>query len=173
MTLDVSCVRRDIGTLNQSSALESRVEFTRDHHRTGMHPAYFETCFRIDLSGEIGPLGGAVEWPRQFVIVTAYATTGEVWDAKRNVEADQRLRESLEKQSVWMRRITGYSPTTGHAEPGWAVALDWQTGCALGQAFAQDAIYCVVDDTLYVTHCDQRRDLVSVGAFRLRLRYPS
>jgi len=138
-----------------------------------MHPAYFETCFRIDLLDEFAPRCGPGEWPRQFVIVTAYATTGEVWDAKQNEEADRRLREMLEKQAVWMRRITGYSPATGHAEPGWAAALDWQTGCDLGEVFAQDAIYCVVDDTLYVTHCDRRRALVPIGAFRMRLRYPT
>lgn len=127
-----------------------------------MHPAYFETNFRVE--------DVAAEWPSQFVIVTAHATTGEIWDASQNDQADERLQRVLADRGVWIRRITGYSPTTGHAEPGWAVALDWSAGCNLGADFAQDAIYYVDGDTLYVTHCDARRKLVPVGTFRMRLR---
>lgn len=65
-----------------------------------------------------------------------------------------------------MRRLTGYSPTTVHAEPGWAVEMPWDEACDLGLRFKQDAIYSVRGDELTVTFCDHRRGLVPVGAFR-------
>ena len=68
-----------------------------------------------------------------------------------------------------MRRITGYSPTTPHREPGWAVAMDWQEACDLGARFLQDAIYVVHADALAVTLCDHRRELLPVGTFQQRL----
>ena len=128
-----------------------------------MHPAYFETHF----TAADDPL----DWPEQFAIITAYATTGEVWTNQQNEAADQALEAELRSTGRWMRRITGYSPhpTTQHREPGWAVAMDWQDACDLGARFLQDAIYVVQADALAVTLCDHRRDLLPVGTFRQRL----
>ena len=126
-----------------------------------MHPAYFETHFRTH--------GHDAEWPPEFVIISAYATTGEQWPVERNVAADQELEAQLRKQSTWLRRVTGYSPITGHAEPSWAAVLPFDVACDLGARFHQDAIYHVADDVLSVSYCDGRRQLVRVGRFRERL----
>lgn len=128
-----------------------------------VHPAYFETRFRTPAS--------ITSWPDEFVIVTAYATTGEAWPAEENERAgrclDQELRGEL--RVAWCQRITGYSPTSGHAEPGWAVELPFDDACELGTDFLQDAIYWVRGDELSVSYCDHRRGLVRVGSFRERL----
>ena len=124
-----------------------------------MHPAYFETRFRTP---ERVP-----SWPEAFAIITAYATTGESWSDSENLDADLRLQAEL--VGVWHERITGYSPTTGHAEPGWAVDLAFEDACDLGDRFRQDAIYWVRSGELFVSRCDDRRALVRVGSFPERL----
>jgi hypothetical protein len=100
-----------------------------------MHPAYPKTHF---IAAD-----GPHDWPEQFAIITAYATTGEVWTDQQNEAADQALEAELRATGRWMRRITGYSPppATPHREPGWAVAMDWQDACDLGVEvrFLQDA----------------------------------
>lgn len=111
-------------------------------------------------------------WPRRFVILTAYATTGTSWSEDENKDADQRLKEALRSrlgEGGEIRRITGFSPTTGHAEPGWAAPLPFDEACDLGERFLQDALYVVRDDRLFVSYCDERRGLVLVGLFGERL----
>jgi hypothetical protein len=126
-----------------------------------MNPAYFETRFRTTK-----PITG---WPAEFVIISAFATTGETWTSQENENADRRLSSELVEDGVWLRRVTGYSPTTGHAESSWAVELPLDEARILGLRFHQDAIYHVRDGRLSVTHCDARRELVYVGSFRSRL----
>jgi hypothetical protein len=126
-----------------------------------IHSAYFRTYFR-----EEAPIS---DWPVEFAIITAYATTGETWTVEENEMADRALEGELRKTGRWMRRLTGYSPTTGHAEAGWAVEMPWDEACDVGLRFKQDAIYTVNGDELSVTLCDHRRDLVLVGAFRERV----
>ena len=126
-----------------------------------IHPAYFRTYFR-----EEAPIS---DWPGVFAIITAYATTGETWTEEENEMADRALEGELQKTGRWMRRLTGYSPTTGHAEAGWAAEIPWDEACDVGLRFKQDAIYTVNGDELSVTLCDHRRGLVKVGAFRERV----
>jgi hypothetical protein len=80
------------------------------------------------------------------------------------------LELALQRRRIWRQRITGYAPTTGHAEPGWAAELPFDEACDLAQMFLQDAIYFVDADHLDVTHCDERRQRILVGEFRCRLR---
>lgn len=127
-----------------------------------MNPVYFETHFRTPAP--------APDWPPEFVIVTAHATTGERWTTAENEAADRKLTEELRQLGAWSARITGYSPRTGHAEPGWAVTLSVDAACDLGLRYRQDAIYHVAGDTLSVSLCDGRRKLVAVGSFRERVR---
>lgn len=127
-----------------------------------MQPEYFETHFETPVADE--------RWPEAFAIVSACATTGETWSDDENRAADTRLADELRARGVWMRRLTGYSPRTCHAEPGWAAALAFDAACELGQAFRQDAIYYVEGDDLFVSHCDARRRREPVGPFRERLR---
>jgi hypothetical protein len=126
-----------------------------------LHPAYFETRFRCD-----GPLP---IWPTRFAIISAHATTGERWDAAREVTADAALHAALLARGAWMTRVTGYSPTTEHAEPSWAAAIPFDAACDLGATFHQDAIYWVDGDTLGVSRCTGDRTIVPVGAFRARI----
>jgi hypothetical protein len=128
---------------------------------TIVHPAYLETRF-ISRDGLDG-------WPEQFVIITAFATTGETWTDEQNEAADRKLEAELRVTGRWMRRVTGYSPTTQHSEPGWAVAMEWEEACDVGMGFLQDAIYVISGDALAVTYCDERRALVPVGTFLERL----
>ena len=122
-----------------------------------MHPAYFETRFRVHTP---------IEWPDDFVIISAYAPTGQDWSDERNEQAHAELRGALRECGTWMRDILGFSPETGHAEPSYAAELPLHAACALGLRFQQDAIFHVRGDALSVTHCDERRGLVRVGAFR-------
>ena len=126
-----------------------------------MHPAYFTVRFHVADSPP--------DWPEQFAIVTAYATTGVTWTPEQNATADAQLASWLQEQHLWHHRVTGYAPGTGHAEPGFAIGLELDAACTLGRDFAQDAIYVVQGDALFVTHCDARRALVPVGAFRSRI----
>jgi hypothetical protein len=127
-----------------------------------MHPAYFETHF--DAHGFAGP------WPREFVIITACATTGEQRRLSENETANRQLDQELERLNVWRQPVTGFSPSTGHAEPGWAVELPYPDACDLGLKFHQDAIYHVSENDLTVSHCDERRQKIPVGTFQERLR---
>lgn len=126
-----------------------------------MLPDYFKTHFRTPTP--------VTNWPAEFAIVSAYATTGEKWRDDANREADQRLEQELIQRGDWFVRITGYSPKTGHAEPSWAINMQFGEACDLGLRYKQDAIYYVKDDALSVSYCNERRELISVGDFRSRL----
>jgi hypothetical protein len=127
----------------------------------GMHEAYAETHFRIAEHVD--------EWPQEFAIITAYATTGETWSDAENEAADRALYAELCQHSQMVKRMTGYSPSTGHAEPGWAVALSFDTACEIGLRYRQDAIYFVSQDVLSVSYCDARRGLSEIGPFSPRV----
>ncbi len=127
-----------------------------------IHPAYFETHFE--------QLSAFDEWPKNFAIVTAYATTGEVWTDAENKLAGQLLETNLANQQVWIHRLTGYSPKSGHAEPGWAAEISFESAVDLGKRFRQDAIYYVSQDTLFVILCRHPHLPVFVDSFRKRLR---
>lgn len=124
---------------------------------------YFETQFRLEAP--------VTNWPDEFVILSAYTTTGEHWPEEMILEADQRLERELKQRGGWFVRITGYSPHDGHAEPGWALVMPFDEACDLGLRYKQDAIYCVKGDALSVTYCDARRALVPVGEFRARFSF--
>ena len=126
-----------------------------------VHPVYFETRFRCEAPPSA--------WPAHFAIVSAYATTGERWDAAREATADAALHAALLTRGAWVSRVTGYSPTTGHAEPSWAAAIPFDAACDLGATFHQDAIYWVDGDALGVSRCTGDRTVVPVGAFRARV----
>lgn len=125
------------------------------------HPAYFDTHFQKDEHWN--------EWSEEFAIITAYATTGEHWSRADNEKADLELKEELLTRCTWVRRLTGYSPVTGHAEPGWAADIEFNAACDLGRRFLQDAIYFVSGDMLWVSHCDESRRPVTVGMFQERV----
>lgn len=122
-----------------------------------MRDEYFEVRFKIGEHLEV--------LPASFAIITAYATTGETWTQERNSAADRELEKLLRERTDWVKRVTGYSPETGHAEPGWAATVTFEDACDIGLRFHQDAIYFITDDELSVSHCDRRRKPVRVGVF--------
>lgn len=126
-----------------------------------MHPAYFETRFRLP--------GAEPAWPAEFVIVSAYATTGQQWTDAENQAADRRLEAELASRGGWHCRVTGFSPATGHAEPSFAADISLSEARQLGARFHQDAIYHVAGDRLSVVHCQGPAELVAVGPFRERV----
>ena len=127
-----------------------------------MHPAYLETRFRVE-----DPLG---ELPSQFVILSAYATTGEVWSEERNSLAYQKLFRELQASTpTFLKRVVGYSPSTHHAEPSWAVAIPLAEAHRIGKEFAQDALYFVDHGALWVASCCATVAPVFVDHFASRL----
>jgi hypothetical protein len=128
---------------------------------TDVHPAYFQVRFRTDHP--------VPAWPPSFAIITAYATTGETWDAARNIAADTRLHAELIRRGHAPIRITGYDPETGHAEPGWAVALTLDDALDIGRAYLQDAIFWVEDGRVEVVSCIAPNRRGSLGSFAQRL----
>lgn len=126
-----------------------------------MPPIYFDTRFKLGL-----PLA---QLPDSFAIITAHATTGEVWTPEDNNAANETLRADLEKGGQLLGTITGYSPETNHAEPGFAAAIPFKEACKIGARFKQDAIYYVSSGTLFVSHCDHRRNLKPITQFSKRV----
>jgi len=84
-----------------------------------MDPVYFET--RVRTSQPV------TDWPSEFVILSAFATTGESWTPHQNERADYHLASELRMRGGWFVRIFGYSPKSGHSEPSWDLPLD--EGC--------------------------------------------
>jgi len=126
-----------------------------------MPPFYRQTRFKPDALPT--PLPGT------FAIITACATTGETWTDSENEAANTALRAELEMSDRLLGSLTGYSPVTGHAEPGFAASLPFEAACDLGLKFKQDAIYYVDSGILHVSYCDHRRRLEPVAAFLDRL----
>jgi hypothetical protein len=122
-----------------------------------LHPAYSKVRFR-------GPWPDRSH-PEEFAIITAYATTGETWPDERNRAADLELENELRGTGAWMRRITGYDPETGHAEPGWAVEIRLEEAVELGLRFQQDAIFWVSGNRVWVAKCGPDGERSEVGLF--------
>lgn len=122
-----------------------------------MNPIYLNTHFESEEKIN--------DWPDEFAIITAYATTGEHWSEQQNELADSALELKLKEHCSWIKRVRGYSPQSGHSEPGWAINADWSQACNLGAQFKQDAIYYVSNNILTVSYCDERRKEVHVGKF--------
>jgi hypothetical protein len=125
------------------------------------NPLYTATRFRL--------LAPCQRWPPEFVIITAYAPTGRQRSDEKNEAADQLLASELEALGLWRVRITGYSPDTGHAEPGWAVELAIEAGREIGRRFQQDAIFVIRGDDLGYVHCDASDPVIWLGRFRERV----
>lgn len=123
----------------------------------GFHPAYFKVRFR-------GPWPDRSH-PDEFAIITAYATTGETWSEEQNRAADLELENELRETGSWMRRLTGYDPATGHAEPGWAVEMAFEAACDLGLRFQQDAIFSISGNRVWVAKCASDLQSAGVGLF--------
>ncbi len=122
---------------------------------------YRETRFRIERPCPVRC--GA------FAILSAYATTGEVWPEERNRAQDAVLERCLRERGLEPWRITGYSPRTGHAEPGWGAPLPLAAARQLGHDFHQHAIYYVDEqDELWIVECETGQAPLPIGRFTPR-----
>ncbi|MFN6107568.1 MAG: DUF3293 domain-containing protein [Planctomycetaceae bacterium] len=122
---------------------------------------YRETRFRMERPWP--------SWPQAFAIISAYATSGEVWPEERNQAQDAGLERCLRERGLEPHRITGYSPRTGHAEPGWGAALPLEAARQIGRDFHQHAIYYVdAQDELWIVECETGRPSVPIGQFAPR-----
>lgn len=114
-----------------------------------MHGEYFETRFWVSLEGITHfAMYEGCDW----IVLSAFATTGQTWTLERNAAADLALAARLRGVSPIVR-VIGYSPRTKHAEPSWLVPMGLDTGRRLGVEFVQDAIYWISGGELYVVGC--------------------
>lgn len=130
-----------------------------------------ETRFRLEDEGQRDELLADID-EGSWAILTAFATTGEQWTDEENEQADRSLYADLQTRGITqIYRITGYNPSSGHAEPGWAFPMDLTMAMQLGEMFKQDALYLVVDASLFLHGCTagEARLPVSLGFFRDRL----
>ncbi len=130
---------------------------TFEHESPDLHPAYSKVRFR-------GPWSDRSH-PDEFAIITAYATTGATWPDERNRAAGLELENELRGTGCWMRRLTGYDPETGHAEPGWAVGIRFEEAMDLGRRFRQDAIFWISANRVWVAKCASDLQSAAGGPF--------
>jgi len=92
------------------------------------------------------------DWPKDFAILTAYATTGETWTDAQNKEADQKLEDELRKAGYRLHRISGYSKELDTHEEGWAVAMPLQVAWELAIKYKQVALFYYRNDELLLVY---------------------
>lgn len=110
------------------------------------------------------------DWPSSFVIINAWATTGETWSAERNLAADEALRQALERVGLRHHRLTGASPDLVHQEPSWAVDMTRESADELADHFLQVAFFAVEQGTLFVVPTGLPEAAVPLGPWSDRLR---
>jgi len=133
-------------------------------------PEPFPEAYRTTLFD--GP-GALPPWPSSFVIVTAWATTGQQWSEARNRHALAQLARELDERGRDHRPILGRAPDGSHAEPSWLIPMSLEDGRELGRRYRQHAIYWVTDDVLHVAICDAGSSAPwPIGSFRARTVHP-
>lgn len=125
-------------------------------------PAYFDTLFHAERDE-------APEWPEEFVILSAHATTGDPWSEDKKAAANEALYEELVLRELRVEPLTGYDLNSEHAWAGYAVVLPLDEAIRLGRLFRQVAIFHVLEDVLSVTRRDGEPGTVPIGRFRERL----
>jgi hypothetical protein len=94
----------------------------------------------------------SADWPKDFAILTAYATTGETWTPEQNVEADRQLETELRQGGHRIHRISGYSKDLKTHEEGWAVKMDLKTAWDLAVKYKQVALFYYQNDELLLVY---------------------
>lgn len=107
-------------------------------------------------------------WPPRFAILTACNPGGRVQGAAANAEAERRFVAELDRRRLWHWPILGGSPDFSHKEESYAIETDAATAVELGRQFAQEAIFWVEGDLLWLISCesDERE---KIGAWRERI----
>jgi hypothetical protein len=124
--------------------------------------AYFSTRFWVEE-----PARSLMEFG---VILSGYATTGQVWADQKNRQSDLALESLLRTNLQYsLVRLIGYSPSLDHAEPSWLIDLNCEEGCRIGVQFQQDALYSVEAGEIFVVDCQDPTKRAYVGRFLDRL----
>lgn len=131
-----------------------------------MEPEQFELFASTVFLGDPLP----ADWPGSFVIVNAWATTGETWSAERNQAADEALRQALERVGLRHHRLIGSSPDLKHQEPSWAVDMSKESADELAEHFLQVAFFAVEQGQLFVVPTGLPEAAVSLGPWAERVR---
>lgn len=121
------------------------------------HEAFLTTVFKYDDFPQ--------DWPREFAIITAYATTGETWTDAQNIAADRQLEAELRGQGYPLHRIAGYSQDLTYHEDGWAVPMPLQAAWELAIKYKQVALFYYRNDEcllLYALETDAPNIIFSV-----------
>ena len=126
-----------------------------------MNPEFLNTYFKI-------PNHTAADLPSEFVIVTAFNPEGRVCADGLNQSYDAKLAATIETNSLSSWRVVGGSRDFAHAEQGYAIETDLETGIKLGVQFRQVAIFRVKQGKLHLVVCATRQQ-TPMGAWNLRL----
>ncbi len=110
-----------------------------------MNPAYADVRFRAEL-----PKGGL---PERFCIVTAWNPDGITTDAASNAAATARLIAIVQAESLSHFPVTGGSPDSTHAEPGFGMMVDQARVLSLGREFRQEAVFWIDRGTVHLCPC--------------------
>jgi hypothetical protein len=110
------------------------------------------------------------DWPDSFVIVNAWAPTGQTLTAERNQAADEALRQALERVGLRHHRVIGASPDLAHQEPSWAVDMTKESADELADHFQQVAFFAVEQGRLFVVPTGRLDAAVALGDWSGRLR---
>lgn len=95
--------------------------------------------------------------PDKFAIITAHATTWEIWADEKNNTQNRALQLQLKMKVRDIFEITGYAPDSDHSEPSFWADLPFDDACEIWLEFYQDAIFIVEGDELFVTYCEKRK----------------
>jgi hypothetical protein len=92
----------------------------------------------------------SAELPHLFYIITAYNPDGITTDGETNQRASLALRSELEQAAHVHFPVTGGSSDFSHSEPGFGVRCTGHEALQLARQFSQDAIFKVVDGTVFL-----------------------
>jgi hypothetical protein len=128
---------------------------------------YQTTCFLLPENTSLQK----ADLCRNFAIVSARNPEGKEQSLHLNLEAENTLKQWLNRRGYNYNRIYGCSPSLDYVEPSLMVDMPDKT-CAIEAAavFRQNALFWVSDNQLYLVPCSQiSNSEVNLGVFSKRL----
>ncbi len=111
------------------------------------------------------------EFCRNFAIISAINPEGEQQSLQLNQQAEQTMKDWLNRYGYHYHRIYGCSPDLDYVEPSFLINMP-DKACATGLAalFKQNALFWVSDDQIYLVPCSYLSNPeVNLGVFSKRL----
>jgi Protein of unknown function (DUF3293) len=110
--------------------------------KCGLRKEYLATYFRAELPPE--------GLPARFGVITGYNPNGQLAVNAVNLQADYKLKESLERSKLPHFRVTGESQNGSHQEPGFGVVTgDPKEIERLAREFEQEALFWIQDGEIF------------------------